>query len=118
MRILVDENIPRMTVTALAEMGHAVRDLRGTADKGMSDQDLWQIAQREQRLLITTDKGFSAHRNAQHAGVLIVRLKQPNRQRIHDRVLQALSRFQEGQWPRMIVIMRDRTVSRWRSRES
>jgi predicted nuclease of predicted toxin-antitoxin system len=30
MKILVDENIPRMTVDRLRELGHEVRDVRGT----------------------------------------------------------------------------------------
>jgi len=34
MRILVDENIPRITVSALRELGHDVKDLRGTAAQG------------------------------------------------------------------------------------
>ncbi|MFH1269006.1 MAG: DUF5615 family PIN-like protein [Planctomycetota bacterium] len=117
MRVLVDENIPRMTVDALANLGHDVRDVRGTADEGGSDQDLWELARHEQRLLITTDKGFFSHRDCEHAGILIVRLRQPNRQRIHDRVLQALDQFPEEEWPGMVVIMRDRAQSRWRGPE-
>jgi hypothetical protein len=30
MRILVDENIPRLTVDRLRELGHDVQDIRGT----------------------------------------------------------------------------------------
>jgi predicted nuclease of predicted toxin-antitoxin system len=59
MKIFVDENIPLMTVRALREMGHDVIDIRGTADEGMIDDALWEIIQREERLLITTDKGFT-----------------------------------------------------------
>ena len=66
--------------------------------------------------MITTDKGFATRRDLEHAGILIVRLKQPNRERIHDRVVHALVRFQEAQWPNMVVVMRDRTVSVWRGR--
>lgn len=117
MRILVDENIPRLTVEALVDLGHNVRDVRGTAAEGVSDQDLWEIAQAEQRLLVTTDKGFFAHRYSEHAGILIVRLRQPNRQRIHDRVLQALRRFREEEWPGTVVIVRDQALSRWRGGE-
>ncbi len=57
MRILVDENIPLMTVAALRGIGHDVLDVRGTADQGSDDPTLWQIAQQEARLLVTTDKG-------------------------------------------------------------
>ncbi|MEK7408859.1 MAG: DUF5615 family PIN-like protein [Acidobacteriota bacterium] len=31
MKILVDENMPRMTVERLRELGHDVKDIRGTA---------------------------------------------------------------------------------------
>jgi predicted nuclease of predicted toxin-antitoxin system len=113
MRILVDENIPRMTVAALRELGHDVRDVRGTPDEGAADQQLWRIAQHEARLLISTDKGFAVHRHEDHCGVLIVRLRRPNRQAIHDRVLLAIARFAETKWPGTCVVVRDRAVSIW-----
>ena len=79
MRILVDENIPRMTVDRLRELGHDVKDIRGTSDEGLADAGLRGLAVRERRLLITTDKGFTEYRAASHFGILIVRLRQPNR---------------------------------------
>ena len=69
MKILVDENIPRMTVNRLRELGHEVKDIRGTHDKGMPDSDLRQVAMAEGRLLITTDKGFTEHRSVAHHGI-------------------------------------------------
>jgi predicted nuclease of predicted toxin-antitoxin system len=83
MKILVDEHIPLMTVRALRLMGHDVHDIRGTTDEGVQDDALWAMAQQEERLLITTDKGFTQYRMARHQGVLIIRLRRPNRQRIH-----------------------------------
>lgn len=62
MKIFVDEHIPLMTVQALRMMGHNVCDIRGTPDQGMQDDALWEMAQREERLLITTDKGFTQYR--------------------------------------------------------
>jgi predicted nuclease of predicted toxin-antitoxin system len=59
MKIFVDENIPLMTFRVLREMGHDVRDIRGTAEEGMADDALWEIVQQEGRLPITTDKGFT-----------------------------------------------------------
>jgi len=43
----------------------------------MEDDRLWVRLLREQRLLITTDKGFAQHRQESHHGILIVRLRQP-----------------------------------------
>ena len=117
MKILVDENIPSMTVRALREMGHDVSDIRGTEREGMSDDALWEMIQREGRLLITTDKGFTQRREKLHHGILIVRLRQPNRRKIHQRVMQAITRFAEEEWPGLLVVMRDVVQSMWRADE-
>ncbi len=117
MKILVDENVPLMTVHTLRQMGHDVIDIRGTTEEGSTDEALWQMVQKQGRLLITTDKGFTQHRLESHQGILIVRLKQPNRYKIHQRVMQAMSRFEANKWPGLLVVMRDVVQSVWRSRE-
>jgi hypothetical protein len=58
---------------------------------------LWLKAQQEKRLLIKTDKEFSIHRDEAHHGILIVRLKQPTRPKIHQRVMQAITKYSEQQ---------------------
>lgn len=115
MKILVDENIPATTVTELREQGNDVLDIRGTSEQGMDDQQLWQKSIQERRLLITTDKGFAEHREEQHYGLLIIRLKQPSRAKIHQRVFQALRRYEANQWPGLMVVMRDSFQSSWKS---
>lgn len=116
MKILVDENIPLMTVQALRESGHDVLDIRGSADEGSADWSLWGIAQQQKRLLISTDKGFASHRDEFHWGMLIVRLRQPNREKIHRRVMRATNQFSADQWRGLLVTMRDVARSVWRSR--
>jgi len=115
MKIVVDENIPLMTVQTLRGMGHGVLDIRGTPDEGMHDDPLWEMAQREERLLITTDKGFTQYRYARHHGVLIVRLRRPNRYKIHQRIIHAMAQFAEREWPGLLVVMRDVAQSTWRA---
>jgi predicted nuclease of predicted toxin-antitoxin system len=114
MKILVDENIPRMTVTALQKLGHEVNDIRGSGKQGVTDAALWAIALNDGRLLITTDKGFARHRRDVHFGILIVRLRQPNRNKIHACVMRAMSDFGDD-WRRRLVVMRNRTQSVSRS---
>jgi predicted nuclease of predicted toxin-antitoxin system len=116
MKVLVDENIPYPTVNALREIGHDVLDIRGTEDEGMKDASLWQLAQQAQRLLITTDKGFTRYRNQFHYGIIIVRLKQPNRRKIHQRVMQAITQFRDEEWLGLLLVMRDYAQSIWRVR--
>jgi predicted nuclease of predicted toxin-antitoxin system len=117
--IVVDENIPGPTVAALQALGHGVIDVRGTPGQSGSDDALWQRAQGERALLISTDKGFARRRNERHFGILIVRLRQPSLRKIHDRILLALRRFAEREWPGLTVIMRDRVqiVIRKRGRQ-
>jgi predicted nuclease of predicted toxin-antitoxin system len=115
MRILVDENIPNLTIGELRAMGNDVLDIRGTERQGMFDDELWPFSQTEQRMLITTDKGFTEHRDERHHGILIVRLRQPNEQKIHARIMSAIRQFSPADWPGLLVVMRDTVQSVYRA---
>ena len=120
MRILVDENIPLMTIDELRRKGHDVEDIHEAGKKGLLDTKVWARAQEESRLLITTDKGFARYHGTDHCGVLIVRLHQPNRYTIHERVMWAIGHFPEEEWRGTIVTTRDRVaaVSRYAREEN
>ncbi len=100
-----------MTVRALCDLGHDVRDIRCTEYKGSDDGVLWEIAQKEARLLVTTDMGFTQHREERHHGILIVRLKQQNRRKIHERVLKGMS--QTKGWAGLLVVVQERCQRVW-----
>lgn len=114
MKIFVDENIPSITVRELRQNGHDIIDIRGTDNEGMTDEGIWKIVQKDGRLLITTDKGFSLKRNEKHNGILIIRLKQPNRLKIHNKVIRAMNLFKEEEWLGLTVIMQDAFHSVWK----
>jgi predicted nuclease of predicted toxin-antitoxin system len=111
MNIFVDENIPRETVDELRAAGHDVLDIRQTPRQGTPDPDLWHIVQDQKRLLITTDTGFTEYAGVPHWGMLIVRLRRPNRAAIHLRVMTAMKQYRPEQWPGLLVVMRDRVKS-------
>lgn len=115
MKILVDENIPKITVKNLFELDHDVLDVRGTAMEGASDEDLWQMAIDQRRLLVSTDRGFAKKRGTSHFGIVIISLRQPNAAAIHERVLTALASTPSTDWPGKLVICRDATISMWRN---
>lgn len=117
MNIFVDENIPIQTARELRELGHNITDIRGTEKEGMTDDDIWGIVQKEQKLLITTDKGFALKRHEKHGGILIVKLKKPNRLKIHQKIMKAMSHFKEKDWTGMTVIMQDFVHSTWKSKK-
>lgn len=114
MKILVDENIPRMTVEWLKNH-YDVLDLRGGHQQGIVDDEVWKLAQQEQRLLITTDKGFLRFRLEPHFGLLIIRMHQPSRIGIHNRVILGLQSQLEDEWAGLAVVIRDTAQSVWRS---
>src|SRR4051812_24101368 len=111
MRILVDQNIPNVTVGELRSRGHDVLDIRGTERQGMFDDELWPFAQSERRMLVTTDKGFTEHREEPHCGILVIRLRQPNEQRMHTRIMAAFNQFADDEWRGLLVVMRDTVQS-------
>jgi len=117
MKIFVDENVPFITVQELRSLGHDIMDIRGTEHEGITDKELWKIVQKEKRLLITTDKGFAKNRNEKHHGLLIIRLKQPNRLKIHKKVMKGISLFKEEEWPSMTIVMQDTFHSTWKRKK-
>ena len=114
MKIFADENIPAMTVRELRNLGHDVKDIRGTESEGMADEDIWKMLRKDKRLLITTDKGFLHKRYESHNGILIIRLKQPNRLKIHEKVMRAMNLFKEDGWQGLTVAMQDTFHSVWK----
>jgi predicted nuclease of predicted toxin-antitoxin system len=111
MRIVVDENIPMRTVRALVGAGHEVLDVRGSPRQAIDDDGLWKLVQERRALLVSTDKSFARRDDDPHGGALIIRLRYPNRERIHQRVMQAIGRIRESDWPGLVVVMRDRAMS-------
>ena len=77
MRILADENFPRIAVEALASLGHDVlwvqRDMPGA-----SDREILARAQSDQRIVITFDKDFGElafrHKLAATYGIVLFRI--------------------------------------------
>ena len=88
-------------------------DIRGTIDEGIEDEKIWQIAQEEGRLFITTDKGFSRYRYQRNNGILIILLKQPTLLKIHQRIISTLEDYSEQEWENRLVIVRDTVISTW-----
>jgi predicted nuclease of predicted toxin-antitoxin system len=114
MKIFVDENIPKITVNELKSQGFDVLDIRNTIKEGVPDEKVWEIAQNEKRLLITTDKGFSKYRIQNHYGILIVRLQKPNRLKIHNKIMQTINTMNANDWENLIVILKDNVKTSWK----
>ena len=90
LKIKLDENLPTALVHLLTNLGH---DVDTVPDEGMAGQDdtvVLRAAQDAGRFLITQDLDFSdarAFAPGTHHGILLVRLPQPGRTALSERVV-------------------------------
>lgn len=83
MKIKLDENLPFGLATILKDLGHDVDTVNDERLIGHVDEDIWDAAQKESRFLITQDLDFSDSRRfapGSHHGILLIRLRSPNRE--------------------------------------
>ena len=59
MRLFADENLFEPIIDYLQDLGHDVLSIRAAGLCGMSDDDIYQRACRENRIIITMDKDFT-----------------------------------------------------------
>lgn len=77
MKILIDAGVGRMVADFLQDAGHDVITIAGDIAT-MADLDILDLANAEERLIITMDKDFGELAylaNLPHAGVLLLRMK-------------------------------------------
>jgi predicted nuclease of predicted toxin-antitoxin system len=90
MRLLANENFPLLAVTALRTAGHDVLWARSDMP-GESDEAVLDRAQRENRLVLTFDKGFGemAFRWGLPAtcGIIVLRLRTQSPEHVRDLVV-------------------------------
>jgi predicted nuclease of predicted toxin-antitoxin system len=89
MKIKLDENLPVRLATLLKDLGHDVHTLHDELLLGHADREIWEATQKESRFLITQDLDFSDLRQfapGSHHGILLVRLRSPNRRDLIGRI--------------------------------
>lgn len=77
LRFLIDEDVPRSTTRVLRDAGFDVVNVHEAGLQGKSDNNVFEYAQRESRLLVTCDMGFSnilKFPPSKNQGILVVRI--------------------------------------------
>jgi len=100
MRIKLDENLPSHLAAILTNLRHDLHTVAQENLSGKSDREVWQAAQQERRFLITQDLDFSDVRRfapGTHCGILLVRLRSPDRQSLILRVAE-IFRHEGREW--------------------
>jgi len=113
MKIKPDENIPASLGTTVESIGHDVDTVMQENRVGAPDSAIWQAATQEKRFLITQDLDFSDFRRfppGAHPGIMIVRLGNPSRRRLIERISGVFNRESVNDWKGGIVILTDRKL--------
>ena len=97
----------------LAQAGHDVDTALDEGLGGRSDADLLQAAQDAGRFFITQDLDFSdvrRYRPGTHHGLLLVRLAEPSRRRLTERIHYLLATEAVETWPGCFVVATERKI--------
>ena len=89
MNFFLDENFPKSAERLLIAGGHDVLDIRGTNKEGSDDLSIFNMAQAQRAIFLSTDKDFFhtiPYLFPDHYGIVVIALRQPNRHGILSRL--------------------------------
>lgn len=113
MRIKLDENLPASLASALTALAHEVHTVAEENLSGSKDHELWEAAQQESLFLITQDLDFSDTRKfapGTHSGILLVRLRSPDRTSLIQRIKQVFLQEEVALWSGCFVVVSEHKV--------
>ena len=113
MKFKLDENIPADLAGLLGGIGHDVDTVPQEALTGRPDSVIWDCKQEAERLLITQDMDFADARRfapGTHNGILLVRLRQPSRRLLLDRIGSLFLNEPVEEWHGSFVVVTDRKL--------
>jgi predicted nuclease of predicted toxin-antitoxin system len=111
--VKLDENLPERLVDVLTGLGHDVDTVRSEGLIGSDDFVIWDAAQSAKRFLVTQDLDFSDMRRYEpgaHAGLLLLRLANPGRASLFERVWTLFSTEPVEEWRGCLVVATDRKI--------
>jgi len=110
MKIKLDENLPTGLIEVLTNLGHDVDSVPQEALTGQPDSKVWNATQAAQRFLVTQDLDFSDVRRfapGTHQGILLVRLSNPSRRHLIERLQEIFSVESVETWQQCFVVVTD-----------
>jgi len=115
-RFLIDANMPRRSAEVLAALGHDAVDVRDL-DIARPDEAIFAYAQRENRAVVTRDRGFGdrARASGKHSGIVLLRVAALRSQAIVDCLRSGLAEVGTSDHPlsdTILVIEPGRTRTR------
>ena len=97
----------------LQTLGHDADTVQAEGLVGRPDEVLLAVAQKNHRLLISQDVGLGDVRTLdprQELGVILIRLRDPGRNRLVDRIREVFQRHHIDQWKNSVVVVTERKI--------
>ncbi len=110
MKFFLDENFPKAAQALLLTRSHSVFDIRGTADEGATDEEIFQMTLARKAVFLSTDRDFFhtiPHLYTDHFGIVVIALRQPNRDAILSRLSWFLDNFDESSMVGRAYLLRE-----------
>ena len=113
MRLKLDENLPAGLAGVLQMLGHDADTTVAEGLAGADDESVWHAAQSAERFLVTQDLDFSDIRRFEpgtHKGILVVRLRDPGRQALTERLLAIFQTEDVEAWSGCFVVATEHKI--------
>lgn len=120
MKIKLDENISFRLVQILSDLGHDVDTVIQEQLTGSIDEKVWTASQSAGRFLITQDLDFSninRFKPGTHCGLLLIRLRNPGREALFQRIRQVFEQEDVESWKQCFVVVSDLKIRVQRPKE-
>ncbi len=117
MKIKLDENIPARLIPILVSLGHPTDTVHQEGLTGKPDPRVIKTARNENRFFITQDLDFSDARqlpSSGHPGILLVRLRNPDREEVYQKLKTLFETEDATQWQGNLVVVTDSKIRVYR----
>jgi len=110
MKFIADENVARLVIRHLRDIGHDVVSIVEVGLAGTDDDDIIAMGLRERSIIITHDKDFGhvlRYPLKEHSGVILVRLRYPTPQNTWNAVQRVLETVPEEKMRGRVVVVEE-----------
>lgn len=108
LKLLIDANMPRLITRSLVFLGYDVVDIRDVERPGIADDRIFEIAQRERRIILTRDQDFGnvlIYPPGTHAGIVVLRTRGQSSESIRDLLISFLEEVNEDEICGSLIVL-------------
>ncbi|MDZ7767398.1 MAG: DUF5615 family PIN-like protein [Melioribacteraceae bacterium] len=112
MKFFLDENFPKKVARLLNNRNYEIIDIRGTASEGLTDIEIFNLAQENKAVFLTTDKDFFhtiPFNFPEHSGVIVIALDQPNSEKILQKLEWLLNNYELSKLANKTLLLKENT---------